>query len=918
MIKRITLLALFSITGYILNAQLQNWQPSQVYSIDKTVIEEIKLTPEKKINTLAEKEFNVLQNKMLKNIAEQRPGFLKLDSLLGKARIVYVGLSSTDIGPEQESVLAPLQGYNYRQYLQREFKKEEVLLKDFKYKIISFVKNAPLSGTIKDEVNNRINALPNHLVFTGEKYLPAAIERINPALSAYLFKSLGGDTWESIKNDLALDAENILAIPKRIEEELTSFFKPGVKAINDIMYFTEQINKTKEEFERIKNSRPDEAIRLLQKTELFHKIIESTNLKEANNFVIKALNIGQDAKKLEQLLSSNDNPLNKAIGTLVILEKNIREFLPSASPELNRSLEAIKNNEQMTKVNFYASLGSFAVNSSNMSSEDKKTANLLISFGVTAFSCYSGEVLGCVTGAIGVLDGLFGGSKGDDGFAKMQMELQQTFVEGVTLINNNLGILSKQITEQNTALYNGLSEQIFAGRKANKEYYEALSSQMQQGFEALHMDMQTISKQVEKLHSDIIKIHEENSLKLNMIEKKLDLLYQQNGCIAKALQEGFLQQVLTCQGITNDLTTLVKAGTISEYYQLFDKETQQCYQGLKDFINKRDPATVLIDYVICAADKDGKDPLNDPKIVFEGLVSIWKKIFGKQTHYLSMLNPSVSVKDDKNILDVVKNNNDLFFTEIQSGIVPGPVFIEGDLLNNATLVSELANWYLQLFPFKAVRNTNTGGIKDEKDKWKPVESNEADKILVELEYFRTILQNTIAQQSLMSGTLLLSNFYNILTTGSYDERMFIMDLLDKNYLLQINLAKYIMINNKNKIDADNNLVIPQQKIVILKRAEGNFYFFLSDNENKNLLNYYKNDKNNIERAIESLLSNSKIIEITDPRTIENLENPERVLPPGFYKLLQLHKKFTNLITEIKLLKTLTPDELNKMKPVYLN
>ena len=901
------------------NAQLKDWQPSPVYPIDKVIIDQPRSTSSN--ISLSEKEFLDLKKKVEDAIEKQRPAYASLDTLLRASGLNFEGISSTALGNNIESILAPLQSYGYKQFVEKEYKKEDALIQEFKGKILSYVNNALLSGTVKDEVNKRIKAFSNDLVFKFNSYLPDAVENLNTELTGYLEKSLGTDRWSRLKNELSEDAANIIGIPKALKDGLTAYLEPKLKAFEDISYYSGQINIIQG---ALTGKSPEQTFLLMQKSDLYQKLIDVADLKGINSFLKTTVGLAGDLKQLQQIYSSDGNPLTKALGTFTILEKNLKMFFPEASAELSKALGVVDNAKQMTKMNLYASMGSIAINSGliPMSENDKKNANLLLNGGMAIFSFYSGNILGGITGTMGVLEGLFGGSKSDNGMAKMQMEIQQTMIDmtkvvmkGFDALNNNMGIMNENMNTN----YENLSKEILEGRKESLKYANALSKQFQEGFMEIQKGQKIISEQVHNLHEDIIQLHQQTSLKLNVIDKKIEILSQQNGCLLQIAQEAALQQLITCRGVCSSNVKRNNPRTLAEYNEIFTKETQQCFQAFKDFINLKNPATNFIDYSQCTASRGGTDPFADPKIIFDQLRLLWKTSFGKPESYLSLLNPSVSVKDDYNIAATIRRNSNTLSSGTDSGIDPQQLLNDKDLLNNTVFVDEIANWYLQIFPFRAVRDKYTGGRKDDTDLRKTIGPDEAREVLTELEYLHTILQNTIAQQSLMSGTMLLNNLYGKLKEGSYTEQKSVMEVLSNNYLLKINLGKFIC--ELNNPDADGNRIIPSKRMMILKlKVSGrpSFLIFLVKDESQDLIKLYEENKYDIGKMITQLFLDCEAIGLNDEITCSSLENPERLLPPNFYSLLELHKEYTNLISEIKSLQTLPADELNKMKAVYLN
>lgn len=906
----------------ISQSQYQNWQPTPVYSIDKTIINQIKSENGGGKTRLSEKDFTELESKIQKSIAELKPVYSKLDTILYHAGIDFTGVSSPDLELVAESVLAPFHAYAYRQYIHKEYAIQDKLISEFKSKLVNYVKNSPVVNSVKTEIDIRIKELRNDLVFGFYNPDASPIDNLSPLLDKYLNKSLGQENWSSIKNKLSADADSIIDIPRKLNEGLSQFLEPRLQALKDIEYFTDQIKKTEE---LIKNGKPDEVLKLVQKNDYYQKIIEANNLKGVNDFALKLVGVSDDINYVDKLLKSNENPLNKALGTLGVLEKNLKTFFPEASAELNRALSSVKNTEKLTKANFYASLGSTLVNSDvlGLSPENKKNANVLINAGMAYVNFSSGNILGGIACTIGALDGLglFGGNKNNDGLAKMQMELQKTMLEGfnetlkgIDGINKNLVIISNQISES----YNNLSKLTLEGIKISQLQYNNLSNQMREGFIALHDDIVTISHQVSDLHKNMIRMHDENSIRLNIIDSRLRILARQNDCIWETIMAAANQNLNSCKGCVEKLQK-ANPKTQLDYKGLFYKENQICYDAIQLFLNSNKSNSKLIDYAECKPDPDAGMGGFEFVVVYDKLLNYWHAQRKNKTDYLSLINPSVSVNDEIKIYEAIEKNSPILFAASNPVRDKEVSLSSDDQLNDARFVVDIADWYLNILPFRSVRDKINGGIKSNDDLSKPLEEKETEYILEELQFLKTVIQNTIAQQSLMSGTRLLNDFYSTLQRGNFNQKKEVFDILKKNFLLQINIAKFICSAYKNA--EKRTIIIPDQELVVLKQdsaSGGRFYLFLAKDKSKNLYAIYEKEKENMEKLISSLASESEVIMINDKITVANLVKPERVLPPAFHQLLKLHKTYTDMITGIMALKSLAPGELKKMKSVYLN
>lgn len=926
--KKLLLSIFCSIQVLQLLAQVNNWQPTAVYAVDKTVINTLKVSNQNPTSgQLTNEQFANLQNQIYQKINEAIPSYLQLETIKSISNINFTGVSTSAIKANFQSITVPLQSYQYKIYLEKTAIQQSKEIEKFKSKLIGLVNQSNLTDVAKGEVKTKIESVKNSAFFFTWKKEANAIDLLNPELNQFLSAKVGVQ-WQTIKSSLTTDANKIIEISNVVLDDFSTVLNSEVKAIENIKYFTSAIQQNKATYEQIKNSNPVEAFKLLQKNDLFLQIIESTNLKDVNDFANEAVSVLSDANQVKNILSSNDNYLQKTVSTLTVLQKSIKTLFPESSDEFAKSMDALSNTQYRAEIKYYSTVistvGDLALNSGliHMSKDVKKGVNFLINAGVAVASFYTGNFVTGISSVVGIIGGLFGGG-GDEQDAMSQMisELNKNMIEGFkhmddrfNIIDQKLDNLARQNQYYDSLIIAGIvniSEQLTQmDKKLNaiaeqNRYYDSL----------ILSGISSVSGQISDMNDNIIKIHEENILRLNIVDEKLNLISQQVGCISATVGELATSDILTCRGATTNLIT-DNPITLKEFAQSYQ---QTCFTGLSRFANMQNVGSNFIDYTNCTDNIQGMDARLNPSNIYGELRRRWNLNFNTTEANLALINPTISVQDDILLNRDIRRASTIVFKTGNFTNYKNLFDNSEDKLNNVQIVLDMSKWYLQYLPFKAVVDNN-GSIKNETDWGKNLSVTQIQR---ELQLFNSILQITIAQQSLMSGTMMLNQFQTILMTGNIKDRNDVLSLMNRNAILGINMAKFILSSNTLQ-PKDGEDIYLDNKIVIFKanKSNGKSFFILIPNATNgidNLISIYNGNKSYFKQGNTSELQKlGSLFVIDDPKTLEFLGDQNRVLPPGFFTLLELHKTFTNIIAEIQSLKSLSPQDLQKLKPIYLN
>ncbi|WP_408028887.1 hypothetical protein [Tenacibaculum xiamenense] len=457
---------------------------------------------------------------------------------------------------------------------------------------------------------------------------------------------------------------------------------------------------------------------------------------------------------------------------------------------------------------------------------------------------------------------------------------------------------------------------------------EQLLKQVLGKLEEIQSQLNQIEEKIDKLGEMVTNLHNDMMREFSSVHKKLDLLERQGYDNIRIALDILNKDLDYCSNI--DLSN-VRFLTFPNKYKGYPVPYKKCIEGLsstllRDFFNKNDYSESLYLHYSDRDKKNQIDKIYKPSLTY----------FLQQTpndyidkSLISLIQETNFVNDyGKNYQSVLRLEDSLFQKKLKlNGTL---VKLDPKYLNKFALI-QIAEYYLKLMPYYELVDANFNLFNKEEFIKEGGAPDNLEGIEKSLKTLVTVLNNSIVQQNLISGTSFLENIQSsIYTSGkSNDEKELALDLLKQNQIISQNYATFILYRELNigKIisytDKNNNTTFNsisrwqdfQKKINEARKGLDN-----TNNEIKiedviynPQYQLWLNKSNLILRLIYKDINgvlNSLDIPILH---VKNIENGRFIYPQEIPKLRSYREKVIEKIIEIEYFKN-----LKKEKPLYQN
>lgn len=887
---------------------------------------------DKGFNSIDLETFSEVEKEYYKIFRNNIPDYLESEKLLDVVKVDYVGVSSPFNRDEIPEIIEVINSKKIEFVFEEKVNEIDKRLFEIRKNIISDLE------LMKQNGNSSLDDLTTFLLSKPEdQFFDISRDGINIALDTLVYEKIHSvlqNEHSGLRKKINHELADLNADIQSYGEGYEILIKHKVDRFISYSNIKSRVDENLKTYHILKESSPKEALLLLQQNDIYLKFLEKNNLAEINQIASDVLKY-VDKYKLDEIDIDH-------------LSSEIEKGWDKVEEIFNGDLELTKNDlsnltvgrtfddffinqehkELSAKYMYYSTIGILdgpLRKNLGLKTEDIYKAHDIggnISFGVVQF--YSGDYLGGVQSILSGLGGLFGQKKRkrqsaqvalagmiSKGFnrvfdnqrrlldnQKKLFEGQRKMMENQVILMENQKLISEQISQ--------MHKQMWRNDSITWSMVHGLHKQIMKNDSLIVVMLNEIDQKIIKTHKELRKFHISTKKELESIQLKLDGLINQSNCIFSAIQEVGLK-AFDCRGAMDGYNGLIKLtdegklNSLDDYGDVYHKE---CIKGLKYLPDRNNLATLLLDYNRCFERVDNNNiSVLDLKKYFAMIKELWNDKFGKSYNqevvYVSLLNPSrivVGNSDTEMIRQFKKAQVKWSIDGDLLNNVNKINQIDGDALNNVHAVIDITRYYLYALPMMAKSNGSFEEIIDKEDYGRYLKLG---RITHEVDYYKKLLEITIAQQSLLSGTMVLSHIDGILSNDklSENERKNWILVLKYNPFLAFNYAKFI-----------------KQRY----RQRGN-RFFLSQNLEVSCSEY----EFSISLAIDSTTNDSVKkemvkLEIAGIDAVNEINKPDRLLPKEFYELIDLHQKYTILFAELKTLKELDPDTLLELKKLYLN
>ncbi len=878
---------------------------SGIYYIDRFLVNSMQSMESLPLKTT---EIDVLQKQYVEKFEANIPEYIKHQNIRSLTNVDYVGISSPFNRDEIPDIIEVIGSRRFEIALEEKSNELEADLTKARGLIIEEIGKLSIPDSLITGLTDELAGIP------GDQFFDISADGINTVLDARVKGKLEtelGDEFESIHKVINT---NVGQINEKIEDfgkgyQLLVEFK--FAQFGSLQTIRTEVEKNLQDYERIKNTSPVEAIKLLKQNEIFLGLVDNNHLGKIETIATEVENVISSIEDIENIAGEVEKGWNE-------IQKLVNGDLDIAKLELanltGKSFDDFFINqthkELSAKYMYYSTIGIFdgpLRDAFGFTSEDIYEAYEIVGdVGLGVGQLYAGDFLGGISSIASGISSLFGGGRkkkrsGNVALANMMakgfnqvFENQKRIMQNQqTIIKNQAAIVKNQ--EQISEQINDMHRQMIENDQITWELIDNLHKQIMKNDSMIVSILSEIDSKVVKLHRELREFHIYTVGEIETIQQKLNFLINQNNCISSAIQEASLE-AFQCRGIMeNDLIEATVDGRLNSLDDYGEYYVPECIKGLRDLPNTSNPATLSLDYNKCFDNVSLSDiRLSDYKSHFAMLRDLWNSKYGstynREAAYVALLNPSKEIAGNNDIEIARKlrradaswyNREDLLNT------VDAINDMDPDALNNMNAIIDITKYYLYALPMMA----KSGSLGEELID--PDEYGAYLKLRVvtnAVNYYKRLLEITIAQQSLFSGTMVLGHIRSKISSSniSADEKMKWIYALKYNQYLVFNFAKYLKSRN------DSHL-IPLGK---------DFQAVI--------------DKNSF--RIQRLDQDDPVteIEIRGEEAMVIINSPERVLPRGYYEMIDIHKKYLILSAELETINDLDKNNLFALKKIYLN
>ena len=417
-----------------------------------------------------------------------------------------------------------------------------------------------------------------------------------------------------------------------------------------------------------------------------------------------------------------------------------------------------------------------------------------------------------------------------------------------------------------------------------KEEMHDRFNKVDKSLELINGNIINVQEYLVAMNKDILRMHIKTQNELNIIKSKLDVLNSKIDCIEDRINALQLSDLNICE-VPSKTISITKVKSYQEFLNLIDaSRSTKCVQALEDFVNKGQLTKNVFDYVECDLLTEGEISDGD---VFIKLLKLWKIQWGhdfNNAYDAMFFPPKYTLENSSGYTFLATTDEEVSFRRYN--------FLDNnfsDRLKSPLIIERISDYFLKLYPVLEIYKGN-GEFRSFEEVLSQNYNISNTPAVKHLDYLLELVDYSIAQQTLMSGHLMTRKFKQIISKGAAEDIIMLESILNNNKILQYNLINnYLAVNYNAALKKSKEVVLKNTKdllLVIDKSKEDQWIF--------KLLRKYK---------LEGEDKEFQLISTMKPLTEIN-KNPEFLLHPDFYKLLNIRKRIKQKQLELDFIKSL--------------
>ncbi|MFL0147954.1 hypothetical protein V2598_06440 [Tenacibaculum maritimum] len=376
----------------------------------------------------------------------------------------------------------------------------------------------------------------------------------------------------------------------------------------------------------------------------------------------------------------------------------------------------------------------------------------------------------------------------------------QNYPQAAMGVLSLVGVGSKPGPSQETVLLKRVLKELDGLRESMNDRFDEVDLKL----DKILGSVNNIQTYLEAMNQDIQMMQIENQKQFGLINEKLDQINNKLDNIESKQSDIILSLINGCNLPSKQINNS-KAKDLKELRKIRRKSgCYKCVDALENFINKGELS--FSDFDQATKIKEGLEGIVEED-VYKKILKLWKNKWSIKydDSYQSLLYPPKYTHQNLKLFTRLVNERDSLNTKQYQ-------LLDNDLsspLKSPLIVSRISNYFLTMYPFLELY------VDGEFIKYNDIIENDVEvtetSLFWFLNYIIEIVDYSIAQQSILSGHLMLNEIERILYYGDDNELKLLDDILENNPILLHNF-----INNLLNVDIDR--IIDGDSTIILDKT----------------------------------------------------------------------------------------------------
>ncbi len=472
-----------------------------------------------------------------------------------------------------------------------------------------------------------------------------------------------------------------------------------------------------------------------------------------------------------------------------------------------------------------------------------------------------------------------------------------------------LGLFGENQESQETKLIKEVLKEIDVLKEEMQIRFDTIEKRLNIVEQNLTIKLDSISSFLEFMHNDISNMHKETINQLQVTQKQLDGIERKLNCLRSIAIDILNKDINSCNGPYEAISKKFKTNlSFKELESLIENYScQSCIEALITFFNTKARLSTTFDNKDC---KVGSENIIVDSDIYELLIDLWNKEYiddHQKDAILALLYPSKLISENQKVFinlntRLPKESKNIVFTFKGFDAERGSYLGASPKFKSYHQIKAVGNYLLLFFPMIEIHKGGSSFYSYDELLNSNITSDRLEYLASYISYMKDVVDFHLAQQSLMSGNLMIQKITDYL--GSSDPKIIetTFGILEYNHTVTNNFANYLIALNFNRIEATN----PRNPILLYDLNGLKISYERS--ANVSTMNFSR-----VKKGTKKPYS----VKINLPPFSILNEKPEMIFTEGFYDMIELRKRLVSKIKEINFILNLDNENFVSAKEYHL-